>query len=43
MEFVLRLVLGPYVAIVMVLLFSNTFSFVQVSKNFEGQATDGVF
>ena len=43
MEFVLRLVLGPYVAIVMVLLFSNTFSFVQVSNNFEGQATVAFF
>jgi hypothetical protein len=43
MEFVLRLVLGPYVAIVMVLLFSNTFSFVQVSNNFEAQATVAFF
>jgi len=33
MEFVLRLVLGPYVAIVMVLLFRNTFNFIQISKN----------
>jgi hypothetical protein len=32
MEFVLRLVLGPYVAIVMVLLFRDTFSFIKGSE-----------
>jgi hypothetical protein len=43
MEFVLRLVLGPYVAIVMVLLFSNTFNFIQVSNHLEAQATVAFF
>jgi hypothetical protein len=43
MEFVLRLVLGPYVAIVMVLLFSNTFNFIQVSDHLEAQATVAFF
>jgi hypothetical protein len=43
MEFVLRLVLGPYVAIVMVLLFGNTFNFIQVSNNLEAQATVAFF
>jgi len=43
MEFVLRLVLGPYVAIVMVLLFSNTFNFIQVSHPLEAQATVAFF
>jgi hypothetical protein len=43
MEFVLRLVLGPYVAIVMVVLFSNTFNFIQVSNHLEAQATVAFF
>jgi len=43
MEFILRLVLGPYVAIVMVLLFSNTFNFIKVSDNLEAQATVAFF
>jgi hypothetical protein len=43
MEFVLRLVLGPYVAIMMVLLFSNTFNFVTVASNLEAQATVAFF
>jgi hypothetical protein len=43
MEFVLRLVLGPYVAIVMVLLFSNTFNFIQGSNPLEAQATVAFF
>ena len=43
MEFVLRLVLGPYVAIVMVLLFRDTFTFVQVSDQLGAQATVAFF
>jgi hypothetical protein len=43
MEFVLRLVLGPYVAIVMVVLFGNTFTFVQLSEKLEAQAMIAFF
>jgi hypothetical protein len=43
MEFVMRLVLGPYVAIVMVVLFSNAFTFVQVSEKLELQAMIAFF
>ena len=42
-EFALRLVLGPYVAIVMALLFSGTFEFVNVSDKFGSQATVAFF
>jgi hypothetical protein len=43
MEFVLRLVLGPYVAIVMVVLFGNTFTFMQLSEKLDAQATIAFF
>jgi hypothetical protein len=43
MEFVLRLVLGPYVAIVMVLLFRDTFTFMKVSEELGAQATVAFF
>jgi hypothetical protein len=43
MEFVLRLVLGPYVAIVMVLLFRDTFTFLNVSDHLGAQATVAFF
>jgi hypothetical protein len=43
MEFVLRLVLGPYVAIVMVLLFRDTFTFMKVSDELGAQATVAFF
>jgi hypothetical protein len=43
MEFVLRLVLGPYVAIVMVLLFRDTFSFIRGSEELGAQATVAFF
>lgn len=43
MEFVLRLVLGPYVAIVMVVLFGNTFTFMQLSEKLEAQAMMAFF
>jgi hypothetical protein len=43
MEFVLRLVLGPYVAIVMVVLFGNTFTFMQLSDKLEAQAMMAFF
>jgi hypothetical protein len=39
MEFVLRLVLGPYVAIVMVLLFRDTIPFMRVPDEPGAQAT----
>jgi hypothetical protein len=42
-EFALRLVLGPYVAVVMVLLFSGTFEFVNVTNTFGSQATVAFF
>jgi hypothetical protein len=43
MEFVLRLVLGPYVAIVMVVLFRDTFTFLNVSNHLGAQATVAFF
>ena len=43
MEFVMRLVLGPYVAIVMVVLLRNTFDSLQVSEKIETQAMISFF
>jgi hypothetical protein len=43
MEFVMRLALGPYVAIVMVVLLSKTFDSLQVSEKIETQAMISFF
>jgi hypothetical protein len=43
MEFVLRLALGPYVAIVMVVLFRDTFKFMDLSAHLGAQATVAFF